>query len=241
MPPARSAVSRPDLLGSARRAPRQRTGASCIDLGGTARRRGLKLAIGLQGRAQPDDLLHAVRQSRAALRDRSGASRSPIGDGARSACADARPARLLPPGVARLEQHRAARRDGGARRSRLLPGGLLLCDLCRGRPAPAAALPRFARTQGPARLDDRRHRAWHLGALPRPGSSARLCALLSPSPNAAPSPPHHGQPARIEAWRMRRSMPLRRLLSRHARDDGVLLDPAALSTAISISRRRPAI
>ena len=53
-------------------------------------------------------------------------------------------AAVLPPEASRLEQHRAARGDGGSGRLALLPGRLLLRHLCGGRPASAAALCRSA-------------------------------------------------------------------------------------------------
>ena len=118
--------------------------------------------------------------------------------GARGAEPDAGAHRLLPAGDLRLEQHRAPRGDGGRRGPRLLPGGLLLRHLCRDRRAPAAAFRRHAGRGNAlaARLDDRGHRACHLGRLQVARGGARLCALCrqrrrrsSPSPGTTASRP----------------------------------------------------
>ena len=112
--------------------------------------------------------------------------------------------------------------DGGARRSRLLPRRLLLCDLCRGRSAPAAALSRSSRTARTARGSTIGGTGLGISAhCAASGGGARTMPASPPADDAArlrPASRPAGPDRGLARRRDRRA--LRRLLQRHPRDDG---------------------
>ena len=172
---AQVAVSRPDLM-QRLGAEVPRTWEDVIRLGKHAAAQRDADRHRAEGRARSDDVLHALRQSRRAMRRRAGAAAGRSRSRRRThSMRFEELLSLVPAGGAGLGQHRASRGDGRARRPCLLPGRLSLRHLCGGGFSPSAAVPRSSRAAGTGsiRVDSRRHRARHFGKVPE--CRCRLC------------------------------------------------------------------
>ncbi len=220
------AAFRPDLMQRLGEVPAARTWAEVLKLGEQARRPRIEPRHRPCRRSQPDDLLHAH-----------GGFGRPCAITPDEPFCDERAARealslmrafltFCPPHVARLEQHQAARDDGGGRPLRLLPGRLLLCHLCRGRPARPL---RFADLPVPLRLHPRVRPSaappWrfpHIAHPPRLPAPMRDLRQARRRTGLCPPP---RQPARIEAFTNQETdQAFGGMFRRHPRHAGRLLD-----------------